>query len=63
MKSKLAWWLFHKLLPNLDAHITGRIIEFHDALVERGQIAPIRPNSPTGGYTVDQGSSAGPSRH
>lgn len=42
--------LFAELLPLIDAQITKRIITFHEALVERGQIAP---TPPLHGTTVD----------
>ncbi|MBT3039120.1 MAG: hypothetical protein KME37_09275 [Candidatus Thiodiazotropha sp. (ex Codakia orbicularis)] len=31
-------WLFNLLEPYIQAAITGRILKFHDHLVERGQI-------------------------
>jgi len=31
-------WLWKKLEPYVDTHITRRILLFHDAMVRRGQI-------------------------
>lgn len=41
-------WLYKKLEPIIDGHITGRIVTFHRALVQRGQInKPLKqPDTP-----------------
>lgn len=47
MKNKMFKYLinllYEKLEPLVDAHITGRIVIFHQAMVRRGQIKPIPP--------------------
>lgn len=48
-------WLFKKMLPYIDAQITTRIVQFHQALHERGQIRPIPPQyGVTADYMADQ---------
>ena len=34
-------WLWKKLEPYVNAKITMRILMFHEAMIERGQIKPI----------------------
>jgi len=34
-------WLFKKLEPLIQAAITNRVLKFHDAMIDRGQIPPI----------------------
>ncbi len=47
--------LFEQLRPLIDAEITGRIVMFHNALVERGQIgAPPALFGATVDYKVDE---------
>lgn len=41
--SKLIWRLIDR---RVDAAITARIVTFHNAMVERGQIAPPNPQLP-----------------
>ena len=41
---------FGKMLPEVEAYVTLRLNEFHQAMVERGQIAP---PPPARGITVD----------
>ncbi|MGB3549105.1 MAG: hypothetical protein WA993_00330 [Candidatus Binatus sp.] len=41
MNQQDAQSLFEELGPFIDALITNRIVQFHQALVERGQIKPI----------------------
>ena len=40
-------WLWGKLEPYVNSQITMRILMFHDAMIERGQIKPInKPRQP-----------------
>jgi len=40
-------WLWGKIEPYVNAKITMRILMFHDAMIERGQIKPIeKPRQP-----------------
>lgn len=44
-------WLWRQIESHVEAAITRRIVAFHSALIERGQITP--PNAPQYGVTVD----------
>lgn len=51
-----------ELKAYIDAQITLSIVEFHAALVERGQIKPPPPQQGiTADYTADRGFGVGPS--
>lgn len=40
-------WLWGKIEPYVNAKITMRILMFHDAMIERGQVKPIeKPRQP-----------------
>ena len=38
-------WFWRLLAPRVDSAITMRLVTFHRALIERGQIEPISPKS------------------
>jgi len=47
-------WLFKYFEPLIQATITDRIVTFHEAMVERGQIPPLPPQdiSPDKGLSL-----------
>lgn len=45
-------WLFRLLEPCICTYVTKRIGEFHDAMVRREQIPPIKPGSQPPSFTL-----------
>jgi len=39
-------WVWRKLEPFVDGLITRRIVKFHDAMIQRGQIPAIKEEDP-----------------
>ncbi len=55
--------LFKILQPLIDAQITTRLVEFHEALIERRQIEPMPPqHGVTGDCMVHSAQSSNPSQ-